>query len=61
MTVTRGLPGMKLNYVQAIKCIVSMDDYVRKTQEDAPADMDGLEEIPAADHLFVVDKGAWGV
>lgn len=36
-------------------CIVRMDDYVETIVTEAPDDMDGEVEMPAADHLFQIN------
>jgi Reverse transcriptase (RNA-dependent DNA polymerase) len=62
LVVTRGKVhdylGMTLDFSTDGCCVVRMDDYVESVLEEAPADMDGEVETPAADHLFNVRTDA---
>lgn len=50
--------GMTLEYSNQGKCIVTMDDYILESIDEAPEDMDGLAETPASKHLFAVNSDA---
>jgi hypothetical protein len=50
--------GMTLDFSTSECCIVRMDDYVESVLEEAPSDMDGEAETPAAEHLFTVQDNA---
>jgi hypothetical protein len=59
LTVTRGdihdYLGMTLDYSVPGEVTVRMDDYVRDLLDDAPDDMGGVANTPAADHLFTIN------
>jgi Reverse transcriptase (RNA-dependent DNA polymerase) len=62
LVVTRGkihdYLGMTLDFSANECCVVRMDDYVESVLDEAPVDMDGEAETPAAEHLFTVRDDA---
>jgi Reverse transcriptase (RNA-dependent DNA polymerase) len=62
LVVTRGkihdYLGMTLDFSTDECCVVRMDDYVESVLAEAPTDMDGEAETPAAEHLFTVRNDA---
>ena len=60
ITITKGKNhdylGMTLDYSEAGKVKIKMDDFVERLLEEVPEDMKGSAATPAADHLFQVNK-----
>jgi hypothetical protein len=49
---------MTLDFSKGECCVVRMDNYVESVLDEAPVDMDGEAETPAAEHLFTVQSDA---
>jgi hypothetical protein len=47
--------GMTLDFTTPGACVIRMDDYMDRVLSEAPGDMEGTAESPAAEHLFEVD------
>lgn len=50
--------GMTLDFSHKGKVRISMDDYIDRMVDEAPAEFDGVAPTPAAKHLFVVSDEA---
>ena len=60
LTICRGKVydylGMTIDFTQEKKVIIRMNDYVDSIISDAPDDMAGIAQTPAAGHLFEVNN-----